>query len=257
MPARDPQAVHRRRLRRSRGRARRATVTAAAFAGAAAVALPYAGLGLPDVAWAAAAGGTVAASVLRWRDDRALRALPVPPAVPGAPPTGPLLTGPLLTGTGRSAVVVAGQLAARFGARGSSAAPLLRRLDRAARAMAAVAERMGPAAAGLRTEAVHGERDLRAAAARLVAVDRAAAVAPDDTRAHLDEGARALRAGLTDGIAAYERLVAAAAECVAADTAADGPLTRRLVEATDALRGLAVGLAEASRISARWVHPSR
>jgi hypothetical protein len=246
VPARDPQAVHRRRLRRSRGRARRATVTAAAFAGAAAVALPYAGLGLPDLAWGAAAGATVAASLLRWRDDRALRALPVPPAAAPEP-----------AGVRRSALVVTGQIAARFGARGSSAAPLLRRLDRAARAMAAVADRLGPAAADLRTEAVHGERDLRAAAGRLVAVERAAAVAPPDARARLDEGATSLRAGLTDGIAAYERLVAAAAECVVADTAADGLPGRRLVEATDALRGLAAGLAETTRISARWAHLPR
>jgi hypothetical protein len=120
--------------------------------------------------------------------------------------------------------------------------------------MAAVAERMGPAGAELRTEAVHGARDLRAAAGRLVAVERAAAVAPPDARARLDEGARALRAGLTDGIAGYERLVAAAAECVVADPAVDGLLARRLAEATDALQGLAAGLAETARISARWGH---
>jgi hypothetical protein len=123
--------------------------------------------------------------------------------------------------------------------------------------MAAVADRLGPAAADLRTEAVHGERDLRAAAGRLVAVERAAAVAPPDARARLDEGVTSLRAGLTDGIAAYERLVAAAAECVVADTAADGLPGRRLVEATDALRGLAAGLAETTRISARWAHLPR
>jgi hypothetical protein len=218
-------------------------VTAAAFAGAAAVALPYAGLGLPDLAWAAAAAGAVASSVLRWRDDRAMRALPLPPA-----------SAPELPGVGRSALVATGQFAVRWGARGSSAVPLLRRLDRASRAMAAVVERMGPPGAELRTEAVHGARDLRAAAGRLVAVERAAAVAPPDARARLDEGARALRAGLTDGIAGYERLVAAAAECVVADPAVDGLLARRLAEATDALQGLAAGLAETARISARWGH---
>jgi hypothetical protein len=242
--ARDPHAAHRRGLRRSRRRARRATVTAAAFAGAAAVALPYAGLGLPDLAWAAAAGGTAAAGVLRWREDRALRALPVPPPQ--------LAPGPVRAAAVRSAWVVTGQVAARFGARGSSAAPLLRRLDRASRAMVAVADRLGPVAAELRTEAVHGERDLRTAAGRLVAVERAVAVAPPDARLRLDEGVRALRAGLTDGVAAYERLVAAAAECVVADAAGQGPPAHRLAEAADALRGLAAGLAETARISARW-----
>jgi hypothetical protein len=244
VPVRDPHAAHLRRLDRSRRRARRATVTAAACAGAAAVALPYAGLGLPDLAWAAVAGGSVAASVLRWRDDRTLRALPAPP------PAAPVLPGP-----GRTPWRVTGQVVARFGARGSSAAPLLRRLDRAARAMAPVADRLGSAAAELRREAVQGERELRVAAARLVAVERAAAaVAPSDARARLDQGSLTLRAGLADGVAAYERLVAAAAECVVADAVAVGadPAVSRLAEAADALRGLAAGLAETTRISARW-----
>jgi hypothetical protein len=240
---RDPHAAHVRRLDRSRRRARRATVTAAALGGAAAVALPYAGLGLPDLAWAGAAAGAAAHGVLRWRDDRALRALPVPEA--GAPVAAVV---PVLA--------VALRARARFTSRGTGAAPLLRRLDRASRAMTLVVARMGSGAADTRREAHAAERALRAAAARLVAVERAAAVAPADARARLDAGAGTLRGGLADGVAAYERLVAAAGECLAADGAADGMVLRGLADATDALGGLAAGLAETARISARWGTPA-
>jgi hypothetical protein len=96
---------------------------------------------------------------------------------------------------------------------------------------------------------LQAEQALRATAGRLVAVERAAAVAPVDVRGRLDEGASALRTGLVDGIAAYERLVAAAGECVAADCAGDFLLTRRLADATDKLRGLAAGLVETVRIT--------
>jgi hypothetical protein len=246
---RDLHAAHLRRLRRSRDRARRVTVAAAALAGAAAVAIPYAGIGLPDLGWGAAAAGAVASSVLRWRADRMLRAEPVPPPSLTAP-------APALAVAGRSAVIVAGQLVTRFGARGSSAVPLLRRLDRAARAMAVVTARLGAAAADARTEARHAEHALRMAAGRLVAVERAAAVAPADARPRLDQGAAALRSGLADGVTAYERLVAAAGECVAAEPATDGLLLRRLTDATDVLRGLAAGLAETTRASARWGTPA-
>jgi hypothetical protein len=236
---RDPHAAHLRRLERSRRRARRAAVTAAALGGAAAVALPYAGLGLPDLAWAAAAAAATASGLLRRRDDRALRALPVPDAV------APVASGAAVLG-------LAVRARARLGARGSTAAPLLRRLDRASRAMTLVVARMGSVAAGTRREAGAAEGALREVAARLVAVERAATVAPADARARLDAGAAALRGGLADGVTAYERLVAAAGECVAADGGPDGLVVRRLAEATDALRGLAAGLAEAARISARW-----
>jgi hypothetical protein len=236
---------------------RRATVTAAALGGAAAVALPYAGLGLPDLAWAAAAAGAAATGVLRWRQDRALRALPAPPA--------PLPGGSLAVGVHSvvdlpAAVRAAGggvvAFRARFAARGSSAAPLLRRLDRASRAMALVVVRLDAGAADTRRTAVVAERALRSAAGRLVAVERAAAVAPTDARARLDAGVLRLRTGLAEGVTAYERLVAAAGECVAADSAGDGVVVRRLADATDSLRGLAAGLAETARISSRWGHPA-
>jgi hypothetical protein len=249
LAVRDPHAAHLRGLARSRRRVRRATVTAAALTGAAAVALPYAGLGLPDLAWAAAAAAATAAGVFRWRDDRALRAAPAPPR--GAvDPLSPLAV------AGRSALVVAGQVTTRWAARGSTARPLLRRLDRAARAMAVVGAQLDAARTDACWEAGQAERALRAAADRLVAVERAAAVAPPGDRGRLDQGALGLRTGLAEGITAYERLVAAAGECVAADPLADGLVLRRLADATDVLRGLAVGLAEAARISARWGTPA-
>jgi hypothetical protein len=50
----------------------------------------------------------------------------------------------------------------------------------------------------------------------------------------------------TEGVAAYEKLVAAAAGCVAEDgrTNADASALNRLREATDLLRGMAQGFAE-------------
>jgi hypothetical protein len=237
---RDPHAAHRRSLRRSRRRTRRATVGAAALAAAAAVAVPYHGLGLPDLAWAAGAAGAVTASVLRWREDRALRALPVPPR-----------TAIAAAEVGGSAWQLAGQFVARLGARGSTAAPLLSRLDPAARAMSLVVARVGPGGDDTLAEALHAEQALRATAGRLVAVERAAAVAPADARGRLGEGASALRTGLADGITAYERLVAAAGECVAADFP-DLLLTRRLADATDKLRGLASGLVETAQITGTY-----
>ncbi|MGW5673216.1 phage shock envelope stress response protein PspM, partial [Micromonospora sp. NPDC003776] len=52
----DERARHFRRLRRLRRSARRWSVLAGGLGGAAAVLTPYAGLGLPDAAWAGAAG---------------------------------------------------------------------------------------------------------------------------------------------------------------------------------------------------------
>src|SRR5512138_222674 len=74
----DERARYGRRLRRLRRAARRWSVLAGMLVGAAAVLTPYAGLGLIDAFWAAAAGGSVMMASWRWVDYRALAARPVP-----------------------------------------------------------------------------------------------------------------------------------------------------------------------------------
>jgi hypothetical protein len=199
--------------------------------------------------WGAAATGTATLAALRWREDWTLRHSPVPVPVPAVG----TVSGFALGG---AAVGLAGRAVVMFEARGSSAAPLLRRLDRASRAMGAVVARLGDGAADTRRESADAARLLREAASRLVAVERAAAVAPADARRRLDESSLRLRTGLADGVAAYERLVGAAAECVAA--AHDGEevaVATRLADATDRLRGLAAGVAETVRITAAVLSP--
>jgi hypothetical protein len=77
-------------------------------------------------------------------------------------------------------------------------------------------------------------------------VERALRFAPPDTRPPLKEAHGALLEQLTDGVAAYERLVAAAAGYVAEDgrIVIEHPATARLAEAADMLRHVAAGLAE-------------
>ena len=55
--------------------------SAGGLGGAAAVLTPYAGIGLPDAAWAGAGGRVGGAGRWRWIDLRALAALPAPPAL--------------------------------------------------------------------------------------------------------------------------------------------------------------------------------
>lgn len=75
----DERTRYFRRLSRLRRSARRWSVTAGGLGGAAAILTPYAGLGLPDAAWAGAAGGSVVLALWRWADLRILAARPAPP----------------------------------------------------------------------------------------------------------------------------------------------------------------------------------
>ncbi|MGA8113856.1 MAG: hypothetical protein WCA46_09360, partial [Actinocatenispora sp.] len=75
-----------RRLRRFRRASRRWSVLGMGLTGATAILVPYAGLGLPDAIWAAAAGGSLMLAVYRWRDYRALAAAPMPPERPQVGP---------------------------------------------------------------------------------------------------------------------------------------------------------------------------
>lgn len=210
----DPLVRHQRALRRAEAALRHRLVAAAALTGAAAILVPYAGLGLPDVAWAAAAAGSTASAALTFRRLRTLRLDAPPPGLPR---------------------------------RSSAARPGVDRLARAAWALRGIVARLGAVADDTVTEAAAAERALRDLAARVEAIESALPIAPAEAAAGLWEARQLLLGRLAEGTQAYERLVAAAAHCLAAGSA--GPLgaapdlfaLRRLDEATDRLRGLAAG----------------
>lgn len=223
---------------------------AGTFAGAAAVLVPYHGLGVPDAFWAAAAGGTTALAVWRWREARELAGQPLPAAaypesaVERARHTVEAALASLPGG--RSALAQARRQRAQHRLRGSAVAPAWQRLDRACATLSGLAERMDGAAESAVAEAAAAECSLRDLAERCASVERALRLAPADAREALASAHRELVAQLDNGVVAYERLVAAAAEYVAEDAhpGAEQLAVARLRDATDLLRGIAVGLAE-------------
>lgn len=220
------------------------------FGGAAIVLVPYGGLGLVDAIWAAAAGGTAALTAWRWSDARALAAEPAPepvdPAVAGEQARARLLAAVQRLPAGRTALDEVRRQRTRLALRGSAAARPWSRLERAAATLSGLGGRLtGPADSAV-LEAAVAERSLRDLVDRVAGVERAVGLAPADVRPALETAHRALVDQLEGGVAAYERLVAAAAGYVAEDgrSATEHPATARLTEATDLLRGVAEGLAE-------------
>jgi hypothetical protein len=218
--------------------------------GATAILIPYHGLGLPDAAWAAAAGGSLAVALWRWADLRQLAAQPVPP------PPDPALTAEQARArlvaavervpAGRGALAEVRRQRARYAVRGSAAARPWSRLDRAALTLTGLAGRLtGPGDPAV-LEAAVAEQSLRELAHRVAGVEKALRFAPDDSRGVLEAAHRNLVDQLDGGVTAYERLVAAAAGYVAEDgrVADEHPSVSRLTEATDLLHGVAAGLAE-------------
>lgn len=243
-----------RRLARARRAARWWTLLGAGFGGAAAVLIPYAGIGAPDAIWAAAAGGSIVMAAFRWHDLRALSRLPLPPpdepAAPGGPITAAMRLALAANPVARAAVDEMGRRAGRRRFRGSAAAAAWDRLDTASSTLAELDGRPGGPVASEQVgdalaEAAAGERSLRDLAGRVATVERALRFARDDTRGPLEEARRALLARLDDGVATYERLVAAAAACAAHDGVAGDPVAAlRLRDAADRMAGFAAALAE-------------
>jgi hypothetical protein len=235
------------KLRRS---ARGWSLLAGSLGGATAILTPYGGLGLLDAVWAAAAGGSAALALWRWSDLRALAALPAPPAadpaVRGEQARARLLAAVERLPAGRGALAEVRRQRARLAVRGSAAARPLARLDRAALALSGLTGRLtGPADPAV-LEAAVAERTLRDLANRVASVERALPFAPGDSRSALETAHRTLVEQLDGGVAAYEKLVAAAAGYVAEDgrTAEEHSAVSRLTEATELLHGVAAGLAE-------------
>lgn len=238
-----------RRVRRLRRAARRWTVLGAGLTGATAVLTPYAGVGVPDAFWAAGAGVAVVMAVFRWRDHRALAAQPLPPERPQVGPAeaartamrAALAANPMA----RAAVDEVSRRAGRRRFRGSAAAPAWARLDVAASALADLGGPLGEQVDDALREAAAAERSLRDLAGRVLTVERALRFAGPDSRPALGEARGVLMSRLDDGVATYERLVAAVAACAAEHgVAEDAVAASRLADAADRMAAFAQGLAE-------------
>jgi hypothetical protein len=107
---------------------------------------------------------------------------------------------------------------------------------------------LGPVAGETWQEAGAAAASLRRLGAQIVVLESARVGVPGEARPGLDSALAALRSRLEEGVSAYDRLVSAAADAVAA--AADGhgqaATVRRLGESADSLTGLARGLREVS-----------
>ncbi|HKT05562.1 MAG TPA: hypothetical protein VJT31_39095 [Rugosimonospora sp.] len=238
-----------RQLRRLRRSARRWSVLAGTLAGTTAVLVPYHGLGWPDAIWAALTGGTAALTWWRWSDLRELAAQPPPESV--EPVRYPVLGSPRMHAllsrfpAGRNALAELGRMQSRARVRGSSVLPAWNRLDRAAQTFVPLAGRLDGPARPIAQEAAAAERYLRELGERTAAVERALRLGPGDAR--LAASHQELLRHFTQGVDAYEKLVAAAAGYVAENgrtVVLDGGSYSRLTEATDLLAGIAAALSE-------------
>lgn len=239
-----------RRLRRLRRKARRWSVLAGGLGGAAVVLTPYAGIGLPDAFWAAGAGASLVLAAWRWADLRAHTAQP-PPSAPDPAQLAEQTRARLVATVerlpgGRELLKEVRRQRERIALRGSAAADAWSRLDRAAAAFAGMSDRLTGVSASIGLEAAAAEQSLRDLVQRVASVEKTLRFAPDDSRPQLEESHRYLVDQLETGVAAYERLVAAAAEYVAEESRLvnDDSAAIRLTEASDLLRGVAAGLAE-------------
>jgi hypothetical protein len=245
----DERTRYFRRLKRLRNSARRWSVLGGGLVAATAVLTPYAGIGIADAIWAGSAGASAALAWWRWSDHRQLALTPAPP------PPDPALAGQRLTAAierlpaGRTVMNEMRRQKSRYAVRGSAITQAWDRLDRASATLTALAGRLrGPGEAAL-LEAAAAEQWLRDLGQRVASVERALPLSPALAESHAS-----LAGQFTEGVEAYERLVAAAASYVAEDghPVADvkHPAFSGLVDATDRLRGVAEGLAELRRSTA-------
>ncbi|GGM35886.1 hypothetical protein GCM10011608_20630 [Micromonospora sonchi] len=246
----DERTRYFRRLGKLRRSARRWSVLAGGLGGATAILTPYAGIGLGDAAWAAAAGATTALAAWRWSDLRALAARPAPPALDpvqaAARSRARLVAAVQRLPAGAGVVAEVRRVRSRSALRGTTAAGPWERLDRAASTLVSMAGRVTGLAEPAVAEAAAAEQSLRDLANRVASVERAVDLAPADARPPLAEAHQALTGQLEDGVTAYERLVVAAAGYLAEEyrPETEHPAAARLTEATDLLHGFASALSE-------------
>lgn len=246
----DPRARHLRRLNKLRRSARGWSVRAGLLGGAALVLVPYQGIGLPDAAWAAAAGGSLAIAVWRWVDFKAFSALPVPdpltPELMAAQSRERMFKVVRKLPGGRTAVNELERYRLQLRMRGLAVAEPWRRLDRASLTLSGLAGRLGGPVADAVVEANAAERALRELGERTAGVERTMRMVAGDAGRPLMPVHGELLTQFTEGVGAYEQLVAAAAGYVAEDGRVPGPspAVGRLTNATDLLRGISEGLSE-------------
>ena len=249
----DERTRYFRQLKRLRGAARRWSVVGGGLTAATAVLTPYAGIGIADAAWAASAGASVALAVWRWRDHRELAAIEPPPPPPALQPGDRLLAAVERFPAGRQVAQEVRRQRNRYAVRGSTVAQTWDRLDRASATMTALAGRLtGPGEPAV-LEAATAELWLRDLGQRVASVEKALPLTPPDQRPALERSHEGLATQFTEGVTAFENLVASAAAFVAEDghpvTAQQHPALTGLIDATDRLRGFAEGLSELRRPS--------
>jgi hypothetical protein len=246
----DERTRYFRRLRKLRGSARRWSVIGGGLTAATAVLTPYAGIGIADAVWAASAGASVALAWWRWGDHRQLAAIEPPPPPPAALPGDRLLAAVERLPAGRQMVQEVRRQRNRYAVRGSAVAQAWDRLDRASTTLIGLAGRLTGPGEGALLEAGVAEQWLRDLGQRVASVERALPLVEPDRRAVLEQSHESLATQFTDGVTAYERLVAAAASYVAEDghpVTGQHPSLTSLTDATDRLRGIAEGLSELRR----------
>jgi hypothetical protein len=243
----DARAKYFRRLGRLRNSARRWSVIGGGLAAATAVLTPYAGVGLGDAFWAAGAGATVALAWWRWSDHKALAAIEPPPAPEPVLPGQRLMAAVERLPAGRTVLQEVRRQKDRYALRGSAVSQAWDQLDRATVTLTGLAGRLtGPGETAL-LEAAVAEQWLRDLGQRVASVERAIPISPADQRPALQQAHENLARQFTEGVTAYEHLVAAAASYVAEDghpVVDRHPGLASLTEATDRLRGIAEGLSE-------------
>ncbi|GGQ57542.1 phage shock envelope stress response protein PspM [Couchioplanes azureus] len=248
----DERARYFRRLRRLRGAARRWSVIGGGLSAATAVLTPYAGIGIADAAWAASAGASVALAWWRWSDHRQLAATPAPPAPPPVVPGQRLVAAVERFPAGRQVIEQVRRQRNRYAVRGSAVAQAWDRLDRASTTLAGLTGRLTGPGEQAALEAAVAEQWLRDLGQRVASVERAFPLTSADGRTALERSHEGLADQFTEGVTAYERLVAAAASYVAEDghpVTGQHPALTGLIDAADRLRGLAEGLSELKRPS--------
>ena len=192
--------------------------------------------------------GRLRSSARRWSViGGGLAAVPPPPAPPPALPGAKLMAAVERFPAGRQVVQEMRRQRDRHALRGSAVAKAWDRLDRAAVTLQGLSARLtgGPGEEAV-LEAASAEHWLRDLGQRVASVERAVPISPPDQKAGLVTAHESLARQFTEGVSAYERLVAAAAGYVAEDgrVITDNPATARLAEAADMLRHVAAGLAE-------------
>lgn len=170
-----------------------------------------------------AGAATVSAGVRLWRLQRAPRPIPTPKPRP-VPPIA------------------------------SAAYAPVTRLSAREHALSELLTLLGAAAGDAWAEASAAAVALRRLADQLVALESARIGIPAEAGPGLDAALAALRLRLDEGVSAYDMVVAAATDAVAAAAegrAEDQTAIRRLAEAADSLVGLARGLREVQDIPPR------